>query len=158
MFSIGTCLGRFRKATGSIQPKVTGSAFSRKVTSRAHYPRYNNNIHGDFPTTRAGAAFWDSDIAWVLSDGPQVAVPIPEDSFAINSSQAAAALGLHPGRFILVPATPELADHAHCGLPSRRVLLAKQTDDSDEEGSREAEPIPYILDLRPVQRLLRLMG
>ena len=87
----------------------------------------------------------------MLSDGPQVAAPIPEDSFAINSAQAADLLGLRPGRFVLVPAVPELTDHSHRGVPSRRVLLAKQTDDSDEEGIRDAEPVPYILDLRPVQ-------
>ncbi|OLP92002.1 hypothetical protein AK812_SmicGene26233 [Symbiodinium microadriaticum] len=117
-------------------------------------PTLRQYLYGDVPTTRARGDLWDSDIAWVLSDGPQVAVPIPEDSFAINSSQAAAALGLHPGRFILVPAAPELADHAHRGQPSRRVLLAKQTDDSDEDGGRESERVPYILDLRPVQLYL----
>ncbi|CAE7264709.1 unnamed protein product, partial [Symbiodinium sp. KB8] len=87
-------------------------------------------------------------------DGPRVAAPIPEDSFEINSAQAADILGLRPGRFVLVPAVPELTDHSHCGVPSRRVLLAKQTDDSDEEDSREAELVPYILDLRPVQLYL----
>ena len=111
-------------------------------------------LRGELPTSRDEADLWDSDIAWVLSDGPEVAVPLPEDSFAVNSAQAAAALGLLPGRFILIPAVPELTDHSHCGLPSRRVLLAKQTEDSDEEGGCGAAPIPYILDLRPVQLYL----
>ena len=114
-------------------------------------PDLHQYLRGEIPTYRADIGFWDSDIAWVLSDGPQTAAPIPEDSFAVNSAQAAEALCLHPGRFVLLPAAPELSDHSHCGTPSRRVLLAKQIGEEDDASRPEQERTPYILDLRPVQ-------
>ncbi|CAE7947248.1 ESS2, partial [Symbiodinium sp. KB8] len=95
---------------------------------------------------------WDSAITWVLSDGSHVAVPIPEDQFALNSAQAAAALDLRPGHFLLVPTTPEIVDHARNGTPSRRALIAAQT-----EGERDVDVrhrIPYVLDLRPIHLYL----
>ena len=88
----------------------------------------------------------------MLSDGSHVAVPIPEDQFALNSAQAAAALDLRPGHFLLVPATPEIVDHARNGTPSRRALIALQT-----EGERDVDVrhrIPYVLDLRPIHLYL----
>ena len=114
-------------------------------------PVLRQYLQGEVPTDRAEIDFWDSDVAWVLSDGPQVAAPIPEDNFAVNSAQAGEAPCLHPGRFVLIPAVPELSDHSHCGTPSRRVLLAKQIDDGNAANSQELDSIPYILDLRPVQ-------
>ena len=129
---------------------VTGIGIYADGAQPGPLPTLSQYLRGEVPTDRSDVDFWDSDVAWVLSDGPYVAAPIPEDNFAINSAQAAEALGLHPGRFVLVPAVPKLSDHSHRGIPSRRVLLAKQTEDGREASNSASDPTPYILDLRPV--------
>ena len=113
-------------------------------------PTMSQYLQGEAVTVGSDIDFWNSDVAWVLSNGPCSAAPIPEDNFAINSAQAAAVLGLHPGRFILVPAAVELTDHSFRGAPSRRVILAKQTDDWRETGDSATVLVPYILDPRPI--------
>ncbi|CAE7939585.1 unnamed protein product, partial [Symbiodinium necroappetens] len=90
----------------------------------------------------------EGDLNWVLSDGNYTALPIPGDSFALNSAHTAAALGLEAGRFILVPAVPVISDHARLGRRSQRALSACPVEDPlfETEGQR----VPYVLDQRPV--------
>ena len=90
----------------------------------------------------------NSDVNWILSTGVHAALPIPGDSFALESAHTAAALGLEPGQFVLVPSEPVISNHAHFGCKSQRVLAACSLGDfSFPEGEHR---VPYVLDQRPV--------
>ena len=109
-------------------------------------------LDGDAPPGPMPLDAWNSDKVWVLSDGIHVAVSVPTDEFALNSAQTADMLGLRPGSFQLVPVQPEIIDHAYRGTPSRRVLIAKQTQ--EPTAADNARYVPYVLDLRPIHLYL----
>ena len=88
------------------------------------------------------------NVSWILSDGPIAAIAVDRDLFALSSSGAAASLQLTAGLFTLVPAAPDIYDHARCGVLSRGVLVACQTQDFTPAGPHDK--IPFVLDLRPI--------
>ena len=127
-------------------------AFYPAGASQDHAIGFHQLLQGEARAGPLPFGLWDSETTWVLSDGPHVAVPIPEDQFALNSAQTAAALGLRPGHFLLVPTIPEIVDHSRHGTPSRRALISVQTDGELDVNVRHR--VPYVLDLRPIHLYL----
>ncbi|CAE7858636.1 unnamed protein product, partial [Symbiodinium necroappetens] len=127
-------------------------AFHPAGVLQAHGGGFHQLLQGEMRAGPLPVGLWDSEITWVLSDGPHVAVPVPEDQFALNSAQAAAALGLRPGHFLLVPTTPEIVDHARHGTPSRRALIAVQAEGEQDVSVRHS--VPYVFDMRPIHLYL----
>ena len=123
-------------------------AFRPVGAPQDHAIGFHQLLQGEARAGPLPSGLWDSEITWVLSDGPHDAVPIPEDQFALNSAQTSAAIGLRPGHFLLVPTTPEIVDHSRHGTPSRRALIAVQTEGEPDVNVRHR--VPYVLDLRPI--------
>ena len=112
-----------------------------------HQHTFTQLLRGDVPCGSPMSLLAPLGVNWTLSDGVERAVAIPEDSFATDNVQAAEALQLTPGHFLLVPAVPPIGDHARKGRPSCRVMIACQLHDFP---GGDEEKVPFVLDLRPI--------
>ncbi|OLQ10485.1 hypothetical protein AK812_SmicGene5799 [Symbiodinium microadriaticum] len=96
-----------------------------------HQHTFTQLLRGDVPCGSPMSLLAPLGVNWTLSDGVERAVAIPEDSFATDNVQAAEALQLTPGHFLLVPAVPPIGDHARKGallllLDLARLMLAQE--------------------------------